>query len=137
MFVTLELSLSMIMTVYFFCSCIFRGDLKVSECVTDMAAYLNLTDCIFRQIRVSKNKKLRKSQDLLKALEKRKLFPCLAESCPVGNTDCPVSMFMPLYISTEGFKHACKKCSQQTSCPGMCVFLSLCMFACMNALKVQ
>ncbi|XP_025076070.1 deoxynucleoside triphosphate triphosphohydrolase SAMHD1-like [Pomacea canaliculata] len=67
-----------------------RKRLALPQCIDDMSAYTHLTDEIFQQIRISSKKELKQSRDLLQALERRKLFVCVAESCPIANSKCKI-----------------------------------------------
>jgi len=53
--------------------------LKISDNINDPESYMRLTDCILKEIEVSRNKELKSAQDLLKRIRKRELYSFVSE----------------------------------------------------------
>ena len=64
-----------------------RNRYKMSECIHNMGAYTNLADDIISIIQFSDNDHpdVKKAQDILGDIEKRKLYKCVGESVPVND----------------------------------------------------
>lgn len=68
--------------------------LKIQECIKDMHAYTNLTDDVLQMIRVSEDKRLKKSQELIKALYSRNLYAFVDQTKPFTLHNVPeVTLF--------------------------------------------
>jgi HD superfamily phosphohydrolase len=53
--------------------------LKISDNINDPESYMRLTDCLLKEIEVSRNQELRPAQDLLKRIRKRELYSFVSE----------------------------------------------------------
>ncbi len=60
---------------------------KISDAIDDMVAYTKLTDDIILEIMRSSDSNLKKSQDILKSVQKRQLYTFLGEARPKGDLD--------------------------------------------------
>ena len=61
----------------------------MSECIDHMDAYTNLTDNIFHLILLSEsdNEHMKRAQEILCDIQRRRLYKCVGESVPITEAD--------------------------------------------------